>query len=57
VNRRERAEAIGEYNEAVEAAVAAGEPLPPAPVFGRRGPRDLVNFEADQFRVKVGFEF
>ena len=57
LNRRERAEVLAEYGEAVEAAVAAGEPVPPVPVFRRRGPRDLVNFEAHQFRVKVGFEF
>jgi hypothetical protein len=57
LDRRERAEALAEYGEAVEAAVAGGDPVPPVPVFRRRGPRDLVNFEAHQFRVKVGFEF
>jgi hypothetical protein len=57
IDRADRADAVAEYNAAVEAAAAAGDVLPPAPIFPRRGPVDLVNFERHQFRVKVGFAF
>jgi hypothetical protein len=57
IDRAERAEAFAEYAEATEAALAAGEALPAAPEFGRRGRRDLVNFERHQLRLKVGFSF
>ncbi|HEX8165134.1 MAG TPA: hypothetical protein VF601_05020 [Beijerinckiaceae bacterium] len=57
VDRAGRANAVAEYNEGVEAAVAAGDPLPPFPDLGRRGRLDLRNFERHQIKLKAGFEF
>lgn len=57
VDRPGRAAALAEYNESLETALAAGDPLPPLPVFGRRGRYDLANFERHQIKLKAGFEF
>jgi hypothetical protein len=57
VDRAGRAAAVAEYNEAVDAALAAGDPLPPFPDLGRRGRLDLRNFERHQVKLKAGFEF
>ena len=57
IDRAGQAQALAEYSQAVDAANAAGDPAPPVPNFGRRGPGDLVNFERHQFRLKVGYEF
>jgi hypothetical protein len=57
IDRAARAEAIAGYHEGVEAALAAGDPLPLLPTFGRRGRYDLANFERHQLKLKAGFEF
>jgi hypothetical protein len=57
VNRRERAAAFIEGQNAIQAALDSGEEPPAVAGAARRGKLNLAGFERHQFRLKVGFEF